>query len=571
MLRQRLELATTQPITSLLLSGWNMEQPNLPIEELLDFLERGHDWEEVTLLNCKGNLQDLVATILRVSPKKLVIRYDKQQPELPPSITAGLIQGARGSTLKHFQVVGVTMTAVALDSFRIAFCCMNEEDPTGGIGLESLSFQCRFTLDSLDRNEVNLFGEDADMADGVVREFLGFLDDLPHLRTLELDGCHIPDRHLAELMQAAAASSSANPLPDQRLTTLKLRGNRAEEETLRVLASWLVDEDCALRTLDLSWQRLPGSPTNYSPLSSLQILSSALEHNRSLEKLMLSENKLRERDLRGLCLALEGNKSLLELEARDCRISQAGFQHLAKSLPKLCLRTLDINGHQRMEGASLKSLFFEPLTENVYLWDLVLPDGVESKSLGWLLEWNKAGRRILIEEAVPDALWPTILERANRVGEQSSGWQPERHSASAIYYLLREKGFESVARGASRAQHASETNDSTSSDSSLVRSYQEDESGQRGLLRPTINTTSLSKHRSVRSIASKSGEVELALLDREDRDSTVTSSQTGLEPRSSPPPPPPGLTRTPSSIKTLEALSWTDSEVRRRPLMPINV
>jgi len=560
MLRQRLEQAATQPITSLLLSRWNMDQPNLPVEDLLEFLVKGHDWEEVTLQNCQGNLQDLVATILRASPQKLVIRYDQQQPELPPSITAGLLQGASsGARLKDFQVVGVTMTAVALDSFRVAFCHKNEEDPTEGIALESLSFQCRFTLESLDKKQTHLFGEDPTEADSVVREFLGLLDDLPHLRSLELDDCHIPDRYLAELLQAAAASSSTNPCPHKRLTNLKLRGNRAQEETLRVLASWLVDEDCALRSLDLSWQRLPGSSTNCSPLTSLQALSFALENNSSLQKLVLSQNKLREKDFQGLCTALEENKSLRELEVMDCRISKAGFQYLAKSLPKMRLERLDLNGHQRVDGASLKSLFFGPLKENVYLFDLILPDGVESKSLAWLLEWNKAGRRILVEEEAPDALWPMVLERANRVGAESSGWQPERHSATAIYYLLREKGFESVARVASRLKPVS----SESSSSCCLENVK----GDRSLARPTsYETTKLSKHRSVQSITSLSGEVELALLDQEDRESAINASLADLEPRS-PPPPVPRPPR-PSSRKTL---SWTNSKVPRLPLMTINV
>jgi hypothetical protein len=78
--------------------------------------------------------------------------------------------------------------------------------------------------------------------------FTSLLLELPNLTCLELEYCHLEDYQLALLLNAALSSSDIH--------TIKLRGNRCREKTMRVLGRHLACNSCALDTLDLTWQRL---------------------------------------------------------------------------------------------------------------------------------------------------------------------------------------------------------------------------------------------------------------------------------------------------------------------------
>jgi hypothetical protein len=436
MLLNRLEQArSNDDHSSLLLSGWNADDEDKKgvIEDLCSyFVDLNSPLEEVTLQNCQGDLQRLVATILHSSPKRFIIRFDKQQQSIPLSIANGLIQGAEGnSRIRSLSLRGMTLTPSVMESLQLALPQCAE--------LECLSIKGHFLLRELDKKGISILGSRHNH-ESVVHGLEQILKDIPHLQSLHLEHCHIPDIYLAQLLAAAATSS-------RHLTSLKLRGNLAQTLTLTVLHDWLIRPTCTLTHLDLSWQRLPLSKKNYSMFADLPLLAEALIENTSLHTLQLSENRLLDAHVAKLATALQVNSTLQTLELKDCRISN--FAVLAKALPKFHLRRLDLNGHQRghrrSEGApKLKSLFFKPLTHNVFLYDLVLPHGEVSKSLSWVLEWNRAGRRVqLIDEdsRFPPNLWPLLLERADRIGrQQASEQEANRHGAAAIYCLLRQKG-----------------------------------------------------------------------------------------------------------------------------------
>ena len=450
MLQTQLEQAiTTQCYTTVRLSCWDFEAVDAEItQQLIAYLQAVpfHQLEDVTLQNCTGGAdssgggqqaRSLLAAIVQSSPKSFTIRYDQQQTELSTSITSGLIEGAKlGSRLQAFQLKGVTLTASVVESLRIALSKLPE--------LMSLSIQSNFTLIELDRKHVSILGRNSQDIDDVFYEMIRLLRELPRLTTLDLKHCHIPDTYLAELLRAARKTSLRN---------LHLRGNMAQEETMTILSEWMMmTKECPLEHLDLSWQRLFGTKSNCSPFcAQMPFLAKAIRYNTSLKVLRISENRLSDADINLLISALAHNKTIQELELKDCRISMSGFRSIAKHLPMFQLERLDMNGCQQVAAAELiklKSLFFKPLSQNVYLLDFVLPQGVESKSLAWLLEWNKAGRRVLTDSRprLEPSMWPKLLERADRVGRRASDRQPERHAATAIYYLFREKGFSVVTR-----------------------------------------------------------------------------------------------------------------------------
>jgi hypothetical protein len=434
MLKTKLEQASSLPITALLLSSWDFDSMGGEIINLLIHylqLRQPHELEDVSLQNCEGDQQEIVSAVIRASPRCFTVRYDKQQTQLPPSVATGLIQGSRRSQLQRFQLQGVTLTASVVKSFRLALPQIQS--------FHSLSIKSHFTLAELDRRQVSILGRKRHDVDDALYEMVLLMQELRSITCLDLENCHLPDSYLVELLQAVNKT---------HLSTLNLRGNMAQQESMRVLSEWIICKDCPLEHLDLSWQRSSGTKTsNCSPFASQMLfLAKMILHNRSLKTLLISENRLQDSDMKILCLALEHNKTLHDLDLKDCRITMDGFRYLAKSLPKLQLSRLNLNGCQQVEGTKLKSLFFVPLSQNFYLLDLVLPF-VESKSLAWLLEWNKAGRRVLVSQTeLPPNLWPQLLERADRVGQRASDREPVRHSASAIYYLLREKGFDTIAK-----------------------------------------------------------------------------------------------------------------------------
>jgi hypothetical protein len=562
MLRTKLEQAPKLPITFLLLSSWDFDNIDGEITQLLiQYLQsrQPHELEEVSLHNCKGDQQEIVSATVNASPRCFTVRYDKQQTELPTSVATGLIQGSRGSRLERFQLRGVTLTASVVESFRLALPQIQS--------FHSLSINSHFTLVELDRKHVSILGRKCQDMDDVIYEVIRLVQELRSITCLDLENCHIPDSYLAELVRAVNKS---------HLSTLKLRGNMAQQETMSVLCEWMISKDCPLKHLDLSWQRsLESGKSNCSPfVTQMPFLAKIILHNTSLKTLLISENRIQDADMKILCMALVQNKTLEDLDLKDCRISMGGFRRLAKSLHKFQLLRLNLNGIQQVEGSKLKSLFFAPLSQNVYLLDLVLPS-VESKSLAWLLEWNKAGRRVLVSKTeLPPALWPLLLERADQVGQRASDREPTRHSASAIYYLLREKGFGTVAKhhqqtslapkrtlpleGITTPPSTPRRDDNSTSRISPDSSVEDD--SRVGAVTP--------EHPTIRHIHRTSGEIELRLEESSsfDKGEAIKPSPFLLRPRLV-------ATRKSSSVSLEDPLSCTGMDrgsYSRKPLAAIN-
>mmetsp|Transcript_4285 Transcript_4285/g.12351 ORF Transcript_4285/g.12351 Transcript_4285/m.12351 type:complete len:613 (-) Transcript_4285:102-1940(-) len=429
-------------VTTLLLSNWNFEAMDLTVlQKLIEFLRnRAIHLENVTLQNCavidasrEESIRErhvVMAEILSSSPT-LTIRFDKQQPHVPRCILDGFLQSAKlpPSTrrTKHLKLQGVNLTKPLLDSLRIAVPPWT---------LECFEISSRITLSELDRKRASVFGVPSNYSatEQTIRSFCLLLRQ-HSLQTLKLDSCHIPDEYLSRILQSVRRDN---------LKTLSIRGNLAQEKTMQVLADWLLDESCHLETLSLDWQRQYGCLGNCSSFSiQMPFIAKVIIQNQSLQNLSISENELSDDEMKLLCSALRRNKGLKILDLRDCLIRTQGFHYLSKILPDLKLSQLNLSGRQRVPGKTLKQILVKPVFQNMYLQDLVLPH-VESKTLEWVLEWNRVGRRVLVEQepTFPVSLWPQLLSRANVVGEHASDREPVRHAASAIYYILRERGFE---------------------------------------------------------------------------------------------------------------------------------
>uniref|UniRef100_A0A7S0XKR4 Uncharacterized protein n=1 Tax=Pseudo-nitzschia delicatissima TaxID=44447 RepID=A0A7S0XKR4_9STRA len=423
-------------------------------------------YREVILHNCEGkeSLEELIAMLMETNTS-LTIRYDKQR-KLPVPIARGLLKGAEQKhdslcRLRSLTFKGTTLTPLTTNYLQMALPLLPN--------LQDLTLVGNFTLHEIDHQHSSIVGKDRSKMMHVVEALHQTLGNLPQLRNLDLQQCHLPDDFLAHLLEAVYPES---------IQSLKLNGNMAHEESQNVLYQILSHDRCKLEELDLSWQRLPHAQRNYSILDCGILASVLMEKNTSLETLNLSENRLLDEDVAHLANAFSKHPSLSRIRLQGCRISDRGMMAIAHEVPRWPehLNHLHLDGNQRIKkGNMVRERIFRAVLKNVFLKELALPFELKSKSTEWALQLNKAGRRALREtntniedcenpaiectltsapsfdsqtgtNQLCDALWPLVLERADTVARQETNREEDStmKAASVMYLLLREKGFHSV-------------------------------------------------------------------------------------------------------------------------------
>lgn len=422
---------------------------------------------EVILRNCEGRerLEELIVLLMETNTS-LTIRYDKQR-NLPNYIARGLLKGAQHKhdslcRLRSLTLKGTTITPLTANFLQMALPLLPN--------LESLTLRGNFTLIELDRRKSSIAGTDLAKVIQVVEALHQTLKNLPQLQHLDLQQCHLPDEFLADLLDAL--------YPDT-ITSLNLNGNMAHEESQHVLYQLLSHEWCKLEHLDLSWQRLPHAQRNYSILEFGALSNVLAEMNTSLQTLNLSENRLLDEDVAHLAMALTRHPSLDRVRLQGCRISDRGMLAIAHELPRWQenMIHLHLDGNQTVRNAALvRKTIFRSVLKNVFLKEVALPHKLQSESTDWAIELNKAGRRALLEtnmfserdcpdpaiectltsapsfdsqtgtNHICDALWALVLERADHVARKESNREESSttKAASAVYLLLREKGYHAV-------------------------------------------------------------------------------------------------------------------------------
>lgn len=421
---------------------------------------------EVILHNCEGKerLEEFVALLMETNTS-LSIRYDKQR-NLPVHIARGLLKGAEQKhdslcRLRSLTFKGTTLTPLTINYLQMALPLLPN--------LQDLTLRGNFTLYEVDRQGSSIVGRDRSKMIHVVEALHQTIGNLPQLRNLDLQQCHLPDEFLADLLEAIYPES---------IHSLKLNGNMAHEESQHVLYQILSHDRCRLEELDLSWQRLPNAQRNYSILDCGILASVLTEKNTSLKRLNLSENRLLDEDVADLANAFSKHPALSRIRLQGCRISDQGILAIATQVPRWPehLKYLYLDGSQRIrKGNLVRERIFRSVLQNVYLKELALSHELQSKSTDWALELNKAGRRALREtntnavdcpnpaiectltsapsfdsqngtNQLCDALWPLVLERADSVARQETNREEDStmKAASVMYLLLREKGFHAV-------------------------------------------------------------------------------------------------------------------------------
>ena len=255
---------------------------------------------------------------------------------------------------------------------------------------------------------------------------------------------------------------------NRSLRILSLSGNSITNEFVQVFSGAL-QYNRTLQELSLSSHDIG--------VIGIGALSCALTMNTTLQKLHLFANL---GDIGALALvgALHNNSTLRQLDLNRCMIGRIGlrsFASLTRYHPTLerliltCTRTdsdTDIDTlrhvataanknptltflalryyeHSQEKEQILELLKEEILSTNVHLesFSLAEADFFNAIRVNHLEHFNRGGRKILLEENVPLALWPWILERANTIlYYNGDGYEPNspKPQLSVLYSLLRQ-------------------------------------------------------------------------------------------------------------------------------------
>ena len=440
-----------------------------------------------------SSLSNNLWSILLHHTKSLTIRYDTQQDQLCLPVFYEDYDGIDEFNnnnynnnngdyypLEELELEGVTLSE---QSLAVLEDLCSQAAPQ----LKRLYITSHWTTLEVNYQHRSILGREADVEPHLTL-LCQFLQSscMSHLKVLELVHCHLVDSCLAELLKhvlpvsSDSSSSSTTIGTRMQLESLNLRGNMAKEKTLKVIAQSLLHPHCSLSHLDLGEQRqyystnnLHHDPTcHHSPplpvdrlsIRMMEHLGEGIEGNCSLRSLSLAKNQFCSTTslpnlLQALCRR-RNNNVFQHLDLQDCGLSSRDVQGIAQALAQpLRLRSLDLSGQQRVSGHKVKRALVGPLlSSNPYLCKIQLPQNVESKSIEWMLEWNRIGRRAVLHAgrdfgdsttttaAVPANVWPTLLERANRMCQHYPDEETStRHSASAIYYLLRQGGCDVLA------------------------------------------------------------------------------------------------------------------------------
>jgi hypothetical protein len=218
------------------------------------------------------------------------------------------------------------------------------------------------------------------------------------------------------------ASAVAQALPyTQSLECLDIRGNRIGDVGLQAIVKAFSDTPkMSVRHVMLSWNNLT--------VTGVTTLARYLEQDTCvLENLDLSCNtSIGDDSVHEMCRALKSNTSLVELNLFCCTsISNAGAADILECLEhhNTTLQCINLQACHKLSRDSI---------QQVQYWTAI----------------NRAGRRVLRDSTVADALWADILARCytyrSRLSASGSTFINDK-----MYFLIRQK-VDLIAKGGSQ-------------------------------------------------------------------------------------------------------------------------
>jgi hypothetical protein len=351
-------------------------------------------WKKVELRNVDGDVTAAISTCMAVvdamEELQLVINNTEIEEEGWSALAVGL--------QLHSKLTRLRITT-ALDAPGMRALSEGLKDP-------------RTSLKTLDFSWSTL--ED----DETVQELALGLGENKSLHELHFMGCSLRDPRVAQLAEALREHPC--------LKCLDFNGNKSGPLASTALAT-LLDTNKSLEKLDVSFQ------TNDEPLN-IQALAESLRGNSTLRTLDLSNCQLGDEDAERLFRVLCETTSLTELFVARNKISDEGVKLLARLLSEMKgLRRLSLWGNPfNDEGAKALAVGLE---SNFELSEIDLFRNFPcSEQIAYYTLLNRAGRGLMHNTAAPLSLWPTVLERLEKINIPNGS---KITSHDLIFFLLR--------------------------------------------------------------------------------------------------------------------------------------
>ncbi|KAL3938599.1 MAG: hypothetical protein SGBAC_006516 [Bacillariaceae sp.] len=243
----------------------------------------------------------------------------------------------------------------------------------------------------------------------------GIMDAIPYgsLSHIELRDARIDTSTVAQTLQRLSSN--------HHLERLHLDHCGIDDEHVPALSAILAFPSSSLKTLSLKMNDLNGDCIR-------KLRSNGLQHNHKLNRLILSYNPIGDNGAIQLSDLLVSNTSLKSLSMTECDVWDDGCKYFISKLSQMeGLKQLIVDS----EWESHPALLLEAMTQNFtlnQLWTthsaMLMKGDTQWQQIGLLLRLNTAKRRILVESAVPNAVWPTVLEQS-------------KADASSLFHLLR--------------------------------------------------------------------------------------------------------------------------------------
>ena len=259
-----------------------------------------------------------------------------------------------------------------------------------------------------------------------------------HIQMIQLTRCNLLDHQCAELLRGLRRHPT--------IRKIYLDCNFCDMYSISAMADMIrLNETPNLRILTFKHQlKLRGSPFPNAPiyLPAIRSLGESLATNSTLKVLSFSNNRLDRECVYHLMAGV--NKSRLEvLDLSGCSLVDEDIEPVAHNLPPTLLR-LYLHDNDYSEAISKKHLL-EAIRGNTVLQCIQICKEHEQcqKELSYYAQLNRGGRKILSlsETFIPVSLWPSVLDRINRINWNDDVEAGNGYREDVLFYFILQGPF----------------------------------------------------------------------------------------------------------------------------------
>ena len=393
-------------------------------------------WKTIKLISCSGMVSDVLKAVLSCEKVEALV-VSGNHTDLP-SLQVINDNMKTNTTLRKLKLLGVPFVLEEHTDDEI-----EEKDPHFFEWLESNT-----TLRDLDLSRSHLALE-------AVQSLSTAMQTNTTLESLQLEECMLQDECLSKIITGITNHTA--------LKHLNLSHNSSNTLAMNAIAELMSNtsnsNNNCIETLNLSTQILvhpEHDVLDEIALAKAIAVVAGSSCSPTLKVLDVSGNCFSDAAVQLLTTALSQNTTLETLRINDSKISQAGIQLLAHKLPELStsLKTLDISGNDVYSPEAQQALV-DGLQHNRTLtsFGAMTPEEDDEENeapvavdpmVQHYLDLNLAGRRAM-QDDIPLAAWPQLLTRVNNMMEQEEDEEEEEEEkfdaasrqANMLFALLR--------------------------------------------------------------------------------------------------------------------------------------